>query len=78
MGIITFNCLQLVWFSLTSDPVPACVCGVSALIYLIFFKFAKDDLKFLRDAAVDAAAIRPIITTTAAALADSPRPAAAM
>ncbi|XP_045136895.1 uncharacterized protein LOC123519551 isoform X1 [Portunus trituberculatus] len=68
LGIVTFNGLQLVWFSLTEDIIPAVVCSVASLIYLIFFKFAKDDLKFLRDDAA-VAATTPIITTTASAMA---------
>lgn len=74
MGIITFNGLQLVWFSLTEDIIPAVVCALASLLYLIFFKFAKDDLKFLRDDAAVVAAATPIIATTASAMAaSSPR-----
>lgn len=74
MGIITFNGLQLVWFSLTEDIIPAVVCALASLLYLIFFKFAKDDLKFLRDDAAVVAATTPIIATTASAMAaPSPR-----
>lgn len=69
MGIIIFNCLQLVWFSLTEDIIPAVVCSLAVVLYLIFFKFAKDDLKFLRDDAAVVAATTPIITTTASAMA---------
>lgn len=75
MGIITFNSLLVVWFGLIPDPIPAGLCAVAVLVYLLFFKFAKDDLKFLRDdAAAVSALTTPIITTTASAIAAQPHP----
>ncbi|KAG0697817.1 hypothetical protein GWK47_026216 [Chionoecetes opilio] len=64
MGVVMFNLILVVWFALLPDPIPGAVCGGSTLLYLLFFKFAKDDLKFLRDTAAAAA---PVMVSAAAA-----------
>lgn len=43
--VIVFNFLLCVWFGLLSDVLPTAVSAVAASLYLLFFKFAKDDIK---------------------------------
>ncbi|KAG7169008.1 uncharacterized protein LOC121866478 isoform X2 [Homarus americanus] len=49
MMVVLFNLLLVVWFALLPDIVPAVVSCVAVLVYIAFFKFAKDDIKCLRD-----------------------------
>lgn len=63
----------MVWFALLPDLIPGVVSAVSVVLYLLFFKFAKDDLKLLRDdAASGDPAVVPVIRTTSCALSSPP------
>lgn len=72
VGVVIFNACLTVWFALIPDPIPGGICAVSVLFYLLFFKFAKNDIKFLRDEAEFANdSVLPVINTTAHALSSS-------
>ncbi|KAK3889471.1 hypothetical protein Pcinc_006518 [Petrolisthes cinctipes] len=48
VGLILFNLLLVVWFSLLNDYLPAALCCLAAPTYAVFFVYAKDDIKKLR------------------------------
>ncbi|XP_069182651.1 uncharacterized protein [Procambarus clarkii] len=48
LAVVLFNSLMVVWFGLLHDIVPAVVCCLAVLTYMLFFKYAKDDIKILR------------------------------
>lgn len=75
MGVVIFNTCLVVWFALLPDPIPGSICALAVILYLLFFKFAKDDVKFLRDDAEKSGPdeVVPVIRTTSHALA-SPSP----
>ncbi|XP_071524297.1 uncharacterized protein [Panulirus ornatus] len=49
MGVVLFNTLLLVWFCLLSDIMMATGSVLGIVLYVLFFFFAKDDIKFLRE-----------------------------
>lgn len=72
LGVVIFNACLVVWFILLPDPIPGSICALAVVLYLLFFKFAKDDVKFLRDDAEKSGnddEIVPVIRTTSYALA---------
>ncbi|KAK8754066.1 hypothetical protein OTU49_009358 [Cherax quadricarinatus] len=48
MVVVLFNGVLVVWFSLMNDVIPATLCSLAFVVYVLFFKFAKDDIKCLR------------------------------
>ncbi|KAK4325056.1 hypothetical protein Pmani_004366 [Petrolisthes manimaculis] len=53
VGLILFNILLVVWFSLLNDYLPAALCCLAAPTYAVFFVYAKDDIKKLRETEKD-------------------------
>lgn len=53
--VTVFNILLCVWFGLLSDILPTAVSAVAAALYLLFFKFAKDDIKQMGEEEEEAA-----------------------
>ncbi|XP_068236123.1 uncharacterized protein [Palaemon carinicauda] len=49
MALVMFNIMLVAWFGLLTDIIPATICAVSSIFYIIFFKFASKDIKNISD-----------------------------
>ncbi|XP_045592655.1 uncharacterized protein [Procambarus clarkii] len=48
MALVMFNAMLVVWFILLEDVTQVVVACLATLAYIVFFKFAKDDIMTLR------------------------------